>query len=134
MGLLAARVGVDVDTVVVDAAVETTPATAAHEVAVLIRAFFAGLVCSGDALSMPGGSLLVRLRPSLTVTQQGQFFFTLVRTDDRRFVVPRSITNKREKMKKHLSNFQTKWTYPKEGRHQDHVDLRLPPFEDGHIA
>ena len=97
---MAARVGVDVDTVVVDAAVETTPATAAHEVAVLIRAFFAGLVRSGDALSMPGGSLLVRLRPSLTVTQQGQFFFTLVRTDDRRFVVPRSITNKREKMKK----------------------------------
>lgn len=92
-----ARVGADVDTVVVDAAVETTPAAAAHEVAVLMRAFFAGLVCSGDALSMPGGSLLVRLRPSLTLTQQGQFFFTLVRTDDRRLVVPRSTTNEKDR-------------------------------------
>ena len=130
MGLLAARVGADV--VVVEAAVETIPAAAAHEFAVLTRAFFEGLVCSGDALSMPGGSLLVRLRPSLTLTQQGQFFFTLVRTDDRRFVVPRSATNEKDRSIHTVSIFQVKRTYPREDRHQDRVDLRLLPSADGH--
>lgn len=120
-----AGVGADVDTAVVEAVVEIIPAAAAQDASALTRAFLAGPVCSGDALSTPSGSLLVRLRPSLTETQHGQFFLTLVRTDDLRFALPRSIIEENDRSTTILKLFLPNITHL-EDRHRDRVDLKLP--------
>lgn len=90
--------GDEVDTTGVD--------VSAHDADVLVTDLLAGLVCSAELSSALTGSLLVRLRRSLTLIQHEQFFFTLVRTDVRRFVLvpPPSKTNKQKKRNKKQKN------------------------------